>query len=68
MADERFVNLNEKIGELIELSAQMKRENQLLRANEHQWQSERQKLLDKQEVAKVRLQALAGRLNSLKQA
>ena len=68
MADERFANLNVKISELIELSAQMKRENQLLRDNEHQWQSERQKLLDKQEVAKSRLQALAGRLNSLKQA
>lgn len=68
MADERFANLNVKISELIELSAQMKRENQLLRDNEHQWQSERQKLLDKQEVAKTRLQALAGRLNSLKQA
>lgn len=68
MADERFVNLNYKINALIELSAEMKRENQLLRASEHQWQSERQKLLDKQEVAKTRLQALAGRLNSLKQA
>lgn len=67
MNDERFHTLDQKIDALIELCAAMKRENQLLRANEHNWQSERQQLLDNNKLAKNRLESVLHRLKSMEQ-
>lgn len=67
MNDERFNTLDQKIDALIELCAAMKRENQVLRANEHNWQSERQQLLDNNKLAKSRLESVLNRLKSLEQ-
>lgn len=67
MNDERFNTLDQKIDALIELCASMKRENQLLRANEHNWQSERQQLLENNKLAKSRLESVLSRLKSIEQ-
>lgn len=67
MNDERFNTLDQKIDALIELCASMKRENQLLRANEHNWQSERQQLLENNKLAKSRLESVLTRLKSIEQ-
>lgn len=68
MTDDKFITLDQKIDALIELCATMKRENQLLRANEHNWLSERQQLLENNKLAKSRLESLLTRLKSLDQS
>ena len=68
MNDERFNALDEKIDALVALCAAMKRENQVLRNNEHSWQTERQQLLENNKLAKSRLEAVLGRLKSLEQS
>lgn len=45
----------------------MKRENQQLRAKEHNWQSERQQLLENNKLAKTRLESVLNRLKSMEQ-
>ena len=68
MTDEKFTTLDQKIDALIELCAAMKRENQLLRANEHSWHSERQQLLENNRQAKARLESVLTRLRSMEQS
>jgi cell division protein ZapB len=68
MNDERFNVLDEKIDALIALCAAMKAENQMLRANEHNWQTERQQLLENNKLAKSRLEAVLVRLKSMEQS
>ncbi len=68
MTDDKFTTLDQKIDALIELCAAMKRENQLLRANEHNWQSERQQLLENNKLAKSRLESVLNRLKSMEQS
>lgn len=68
MNDEEYQALNDKIDALIELCAAMKQENQLLRANQHNWQNERQQLLESNRLAKSRLESVLTRLKSLEQS
>lgn len=68
MNDEDFQALNEKVDALIDLCAAMKQENQLLRANQHNWQNERQQLLESNRLAKSRLESVLTRLKSLEQS
>lgn len=68
MNDEKFGSLDEKIDALIALCAAMRKENQMLKANEHSWQSERQQLLENNKLAKARLESVLGRLKSLEQS
>jgi len=68
MNDERFNVLDEKIDALIALCAAMKTENQMLRANEHNWQTERQQLLENNKLAKSRLETVLARLKSMEQS
>jgi cell division protein ZapB len=46
----------------------MKQENQLLRAGQHNWQIERQQLLENNRQAKARLESLLTRLRSMEQS
>lgn len=68
MNDDRFNALDEKIDALVALCADMKRENQTLRAKEHNWQSERQQLLENNKLAKSRLESVLNRLKSMEQS
>jgi len=68
MNDDQFNTLDEKINALIALCAAMKQENQLLRASQHNWQSERQQLLDNNRQVKQRLESVLSRLRSMEQS
>ena len=68
MTDDQFNTLDEKITALIALCAAMKQENQLLRAGQHNWQTERQQLLENNRQAKARLESVLTRLRSMEQS
>ena len=65
MTEDRFSNLNDKVEDLIALCAEMKRENQLLKASESNWQEERRQLLDKNKAAKSKLESILTRLKAM---
>ena len=67
MSDTNFSGLEEKVDELIQLCADMKAENQNLRGQANNWEAERKLLLDKNQLARVRLQKILRRLKSLEQ-
>ena len=67
MNEDSFQNLSSKVDDLIDLCAQMKRENQLLKANESSWQTERQKLLEKNKETKTKLESILVRLKAMDQ-
>ncbi|MEQ8408257.1 MAG: TIGR02449 family protein [Gammaproteobacteria bacterium] len=67
MNEDSFQNLSSKVDDLIDLCAQMKRENQLLKANESTWQTERQKLLEKNKETKTKLESILVRLKAMDQ-
>jgi len=68
MSEDRFEVLSEKVDELIDLCAEMKRENQLLKAGENSWQSERKQLMDKNKTAKTKLESILVRLKAMDQS
>ncbi|HAG70781.1 MAG TPA: TIGR02449 family protein [Gammaproteobacteria bacterium] len=65
MTEDRFHTLNEKVDDLIGLCAEMKRENQLLKANEISWGSERKDLVNKNKEAKSKLESILVRLKAM---
>ena len=67
MTDPSFKSLEEKVDELIQLCTEMKKENQVLREKQHQWQVERSSLISKNELARAKLEKVLQRLKSLQQ-
>lgn len=67
MSNSSFKTLENKVDELIKLCTDMRRENQLLRDKEHQWRNERETLLGKNQLARVRLEKVLRRLKTLEQ-
>lgn len=67
MSEEKFQALNEKVESLIALCVEMKQENQLLKANEENWHSERRELMEKNKVTKSRLESILARLKALEE-
>ena len=67
MSEDKFQALNEKIEALIALCVEMKQENQLLRANEDNWHSERRELMERNKVTKERLESILTRLRALEE-
>jgi len=67
MSEDKFQALTEKVEALIALCVEMKQENQLLRANEENWHSERRELMEKNKVAKSRLESILLRLKALEE-
>lgn len=65
MSEDTFYTLNDKVDDLIGLCADMKRENQLLKANESSWGSERKQLMDKNKEAKSKLESILVRLKAM---
>lgn len=65
MSEDRFQSLSEKVDDLIDLCADMKRENQLLKATANNWQSERKQLMDKNKAAKTQLESILARLKAM---
>lgn len=67
MSEDKFQALNEKVEALIALCVEMKQENQLLRANEENWHSEKRELMEKNKVAKSKLESIVARLKALEE-
>lgn len=67
MSNTNFNSLEEKVDALIQLCSDMKVENQILRDNEHHWKDERDSLLGKNQLARVRLEKVLQRLKTLEQ-
>lgn len=59
--------LEAKVDELIELCAVLSRENRALRAQQQNWSAERAKLIEKNELAKSRVESMITRLKTLEQ-
>ena len=68
MSEDSFDNLSEKVDNLIDICADMKRENQALKASGNSWQSERKQLMDKNNVAKSKLESILVRLKAMDQS
>jgi cell division protein ZapB len=66
-ADEAWTALENKIVELIELTSVLTRENRALRTQQQNWTMERAKLIEKNELAKGRVESMITRLKSLEQ-
>lgn len=62
-----FIALEQKIDELIMLCDQLNSENHVLRSRESNWALERARLVEKNELARVKIEAMISRLKSLDQ-
>jgi len=57
--------LEQKIDELIKLCQELNRENKLLKARSTSWEQERQELIDKNEMARSKVEAMITRLRTM---
>jgi cell division protein ZapB len=67
MSGDEWNTLVNQIDELIELCSVLSRENRALRAQQQSWTSERAKLIEKNELAKSRVESMITRLKALEQ-
>lgn len=67
MADQQMQSLERKVDELIQLCDQLDRENRLLKANADSWKQEREKLLEKTDLARSKVESMIQRLRALEQ-
>lgn len=68
MSDTSFNTLEGKVDELIQLCNDMKNENQVLRDDKHTWENERKSLVEKNQLARTRLEKVLQRLKTLEQS
>jgi cell division protein ZapB len=67
MSGDEWNTLVKQVDELIELCGVLTRENRALRAQQQNWTSERAKLIEKNELAKSRVESMITRLKALEQ-
>ncbi len=67
MDQQQFIILERKVDELIKLCAVLKEENVSLKNRESSWGLERSKLIEKNELARTKIEAMIGRLKTLEQ-
>lgn len=67
MSDTEWTGLENDVGELIELCGVLTKENRALRAQQQNWTTERAKLIEKNELAKSRVESMIVRLKALEQ-
>lgn len=65
MADTQLAQLEAKLNQLIELCQRLDRENAALKAREATWQQEKLRLVEKNELARSRVEAMIKRLKSM---
>jgi len=65
MADNPLKALESKIDQLIALCQELNLENQTLKADAARWQQERQDLIDKNEFARGKVEAMLNRLRAM---
>lgn len=67
MDDADLQLLTRKLEQLIQRIEQLKAQNGLLLANEQAWREERAHLIEKNELARVKVEAMISRLKALEQ-
>ncbi len=67
MGENEITGLARRIDQLIQLCDQLRQENRLLRSSEQAWKSERAQLIEKNEMARVKVEAMISRLKALEQ-
>jgi cell division protein ZapB len=65
MAENQLKDLEHKIDELVSLCRELNRENQALKADSAGWRDERQDLLNKNELARSKVEAMIDRLRTM---
>ncbi|MGD8175191.1 TIGR02449 family protein [Marinimicrobium sp. ARAG 43.8] len=65
MSDEQLEALEAKMDRLIQVCERLQQENEALRAKAGDWQRERVRLIEKNELARGRVEAMITRLKSL---
>ncbi|MCB1676106.1 MAG: TIGR02449 family protein [Halioglobus sp.] len=65
MADKQLKAVEQKIDELIALCHDLNRENRALQLESANWRRERQDLIDQNELARTRMQAMLDRLRTM---
>jgi cell division protein ZapB len=67
MTDDLLTALETKLDQLLQLCERQQKENQQLREKETDWLRERARLIEKNELARTRVEAMITRLKSLEQ-
>ena len=67
MATLEWTALEQKVEELIELCGVLSKENRALRKQQYNWTTQRAKLIEKNELAKNRVESMIVRLKALEQ-
>ncbi len=67
MSVDEWAELEEKVEELIDLCSVLSKENRALRTQQKNWTTERAKLIEKNELAKSRVESMITRLKTLEQ-
>ena len=65
MAVEQLNQLEQQVDELLVLTQVLSKENKALRAQQKSWSTERAKLIEKNELAKTRVESMISRLKAL---
>ncbi|MGB3611854.1 MAG: TIGR02449 family protein [Cellvibrio sp.] len=65
MSDDLLLSLETKLDRLILLCNRLQQENAQLKARESEWQRERERLIEKNELARSRVEAMIAHLKSL---
>ena len=68
MSAEQFRALEHQVDQLIYRCHQLEQENRTLRSQENTWRKERTRLIEKNELARTRVEAMIHRLKALEQA
>ena len=68
MDDRDIKTLARKVDELIKLCASLKQQNKALQANEAALRSERARLIEKNDLARGKVESMISRLKSLEQS
>ena len=67
MAGSDWGTLEARVDELIDLTSVLARENKALKTQQQNWTTERAKLIEKNELAKSRVESMITRLKALEQ-
>jgi cell division protein ZapB len=67
MSAEQFRALEHQVDQLIYRCHQLEQENRTLRSQESTWRKERTRLIEKNELARTRVEAMIHRLKALEQ-
>ncbi len=65
MSDQMLRQVEAKLDELIDLCTRLEQENSSLKAQASNWQEERKRLVEKNELARTRVEAMIAHLKQL---